>query len=592
MLQLTEKQKSVLKAVHSANPGDMIILRGFAGTGKTVTASTIINQLNKKTLVVAPTAAALSAVKEKLESLTGFGVGSITFSTLASLMEKAQTVLKFGNVMTYYPVITPYSLKENDEQSSKRYPLQSVYDVVRSIAKLHPQLTESKVSECFHIKFYNKFDVVAFKNEKEFIKHFKDMEKTDDTYFFNKYYLTIDVVKLEKLIKSVFKINPFGTISEDVVFDFINKASVLEKLMRYQLVVIDEMSMISDDKALYYESILDEFKERRISANIPVHNLPITLICGDPGQLEPVQGNFNKWCDAEENGVNVFELTDVLRSTDDIANFANLIRQNVSLNTLVDGKRVKRYDRNVSISQIYAENENVFKNCDMALAFTNKDVFELNEKIRYSKGFIGYVQAGDKLVVNENTGRTPNAQIVHANGSIYSVVKDLTTAFKAYLSNLHVSGKIIDEILDALDNEIIKCVKVKTSDGTVKCILVSSNAYDTHRNLKLKELKNLINTATRSVLNAELFKDFYLRYLPEVHRISDVGMPYLVDVKYAHAMTVHKSQGSQFDNVVYVVSSKDLWIQSQNSTNSRFKQAPIYVAVSRAKKNVNIYYLK
>ena len=57
-------------------------------------------------------------------------------------------------------------------------------------------------------------------------------------------------------------------------------------------------------------------------------------------------------------------------------------------------------------------------------------------------------------------------------------------------------------------------------------------------------------------------------------------------------MTVHKSQGSQFKKVGYVVSSKDLWIQSKDLTDSRFKQAPVYVAVTRAQEDVTVLYIK
>ena len=66
----------------------------------------------------------------------------------------------------------------------------------------------------------------------------------------------------------------------------------------------------------------------------------------------------------------------------------------------------------------------------------------------------------------------------------------------------------------------------------------------------------------------------------------------MLDAKFAHAMTVHKSQGSQFDNVVYVTSSRDQWIQSQDLGNSKYKQAPAYVAVTRAKKKVTVIYIK
>lgn len=67
-MKLTEKQLAVLTAVQNAQPGDFIVLRGFAGTGKSVTASEIMKDLDCKTLVITPTAAALAVIKRKIDS--------------------------------------------------------------------------------------------------------------------------------------------------------------------------------------------------------------------------------------------------------------------------------------------------------------------------------------------------------------------------------------------------------------------------------------------------------------------------------------------------------------------------------------------
>ena len=65
-IKLTEYQDKVRQAALNAENGDIIVLRGFAGTGKSVTASEIIKSLDARTLVLAPTAAALSVLKAKL----------------------------------------------------------------------------------------------------------------------------------------------------------------------------------------------------------------------------------------------------------------------------------------------------------------------------------------------------------------------------------------------------------------------------------------------------------------------------------------------------------------------------------------------
>ena len=89
-------------------------------------------------------------------------------------------------------------------------------------------------------------------------------------------------------------------------------------------------------------------------------------------------------------------------------------------------------------------------------------------------------------------------------------------------------------------------------------------------------------------MDSKRLKEFF----KELGESDDERFPYLVDVRFGHAMTVHKSQGSQFKKVAYIVSSKDLWIQSQDLKDSKFKQAPIYVAVTRAEEDVTVFYIK
>ena len=101
-----------------------------------------------------------------------------------------------------------------------------------------------------------------------------------------------------------------------------------------------------------------------------------------------------------------------------------------------------------------------------------------------------------------------------------------------------------------------------------------------------RSIRNNLNFAEKSQLQ-QIFYNLGMTSLTE-----KFDFPNLADVRFAHAMTVHKSQGSQFKNVIYVVSSRDLWIQSQDLKDSRFKQAPVYVAVTRAIENIKILYIK
>lgn len=578
-MKLTEKQLAVLTAVQNAQPGDFIVLRGFAGTGKSVTASEIMKDLDCKTLVITPTAAALAVLKRKIDSQD---IKNVTFRTIASLMSRHQLVIKFTNYKEFSPVIGTRELVNAMKQFSDRN-LQTVFEVQEEIADLHPALTIEEVAKAVQLKYVTREKEIIFKSDEEF-ENFLFVNDIDLKYAIDNFIIMVDTEMLSNLMIDKFKINPFDPIVEESQFDFRSAAEIADDISKYALVVIDEMSMMSDIQAKLYKQAVELCEDA-----------PVTLVSGDPGQLKPVEGEFNEWCNAKDNGRDVFELTDVLRSTDSIATFGQMIRMNVPLKTIAPtDSRIVEFERNTSLNEIYKLHEEDFKQSDMVLAFTNKDVNELNEKIRYSKGLIGHVQIGDKIVVNRNVGRDRSNGILHANGQIYRVVEDLSKEFLEQLSDLQSSKNLgLDFLRNALERQIIKLIKTVDDEGIEKYLFVSSNCYSLSSR-ELKELEVAVNKSIRNNLNfaekSQLQQIFY--NLGMMSLTDKFDFPNLVDVRFAHAMTVHKSQGSQFKNVIYVVSSRDLWIQSQDLKDSRFKQAPVYVAVTRAIEDIKVLYIK
>lgn len=578
-MRLTEKQTAVLTAVQNASPGDFVVLRGFAGTGKSVTASEIMKSMNSKTLVITPTAAALAVLKRKIDSQE---IENVSFRTIASLMSRHQLVIKFTNYKEFSPVIGTKSLVNEMNKFSTRN-LQTVFEVQEEIAELHPNLTVEEVAKAIQLKYVTREKEIIFKSNEEF-EVFLLFNNINLAYAADSFIIMVDTEMLSNLMIKNFKINPFDPIVEESQFDFRSADEIADEISDYALVVIDEMSMMSDVQAKLYKQAIEMCEDA-----------PVTLVSGDPGQLKPVEGEFNEWCNAKDNGKDVFELTDVLRSTDSIATFGQMIRMNVPLKMIAPtDERVIEFDRNTSLNEIYRQHEEDFKESDIVLAFTNKDVNELNEKIRYSKGLIGHVQPGDKIVVNRNVGRDKSNGILHANGQIYKAVEDLSKEFLDQMNSIQSSKNIsLESLRGALQRQIVKLIKTVDDEGIEKYLFVSSNCYSLSSR-ELKELEVAVNKSIRNNLNfaekSQLQQIFY--NLGMMSLTDKFDFPNLVDVRFAHAMTVHKSQGSQFKNVIYVVSSRDLWIQSQDLKDSRFKQAPVYVAVTRAIENIKVLYIK
>ena len=578
-INLTEKQSKALNAVLSAQPGQIIVLRGFAGTGKSVTSAEIMRQMKSKTLVITPTAAALSVLKQKLAKDSA----NVEFKTIASLMTRHQMSLKVGDYKTFYPTIASDQNELDLLNEVSDHDLQSIYDIIDEISEMIPTMNREKVEDCFDLSYFEDRTKKRARTREQFDNLIETLRATSEVDL-DKFILTIDTEALEQCILDAFKINHFGKIEEESEFDYKPLAEISNEISKFAFVVIDEMSMMSKKQSEVYKSALEQIEDAQ---------KPVTLVSGDPGQLKPVEGSFNTWCEAVENEIDVFELKDVLRSTDEISVLGKMIRSNIPLDILATSEDcIKVYDRGTTITDLYLSNEETFKNCDVALAFTNKDVNELNTRIRQSKSLVGHVQPGDKLVVSKNVGYAYSKGIIHTNGAIYRVEEDLSDALIEELELLRsITTDIkLKNVLNALKRQDIKYVRVKDSENRDRLILIQSNCYALSSR-DLKELSQVVNKLLRNqidFMDSKRLKEFF----KNLGDSDDDRFPYLVDVRFGHAMTVHKSQGSQFKSVAYVVSSKDLWIQSQDLKDSKFKQAPIYVAVTRAEEDVTVFYIK
>ncbi len=347
------------------------------------------------------------------------------------------------------------------------------------------------------------------------------------------------------------------------IFNSINKSGKLKyDLKELDIFVIDEMSMVNID---LFEIILNSLaKDCKL------------LLVGDANQLPPINSS-SIWnyifSNLIKNPFNKFivNLEKVYRNSGDIVELSKLIFN--KNDNLFDNKFDQIYKNKIPSNII------IFKN-------TNKSIPE-------------------NLVDNIN---------LHLQNMKDSVTRlsDKKYIFNKEIENLYdYENNLVLEIFKKLNSQIILC---KTNygiwgvDDINKLILNQNNPYNY---LKWEEGMPIMCTENNNVLGisngdigvvigqGNLTKFLFRKFNKFNNQVAALIEPNkLENVVPAIALTIHKSQGSESDNVHI------LW--NQNLTNSKlvdgnnqkkiiltdnFEKRLFYTAITRAKKNLNLYYL-
>lgn len=555
-MQLTEEQQKVADAVVSAKPGSMVVLRGFAGTGKTYLASQIINSgAFEAPLVVAPTAVALNALKRKF---AGRVPNSTKFNTFAYLTSRPVPLLKVGK----YP--KTYSVRMDGQPPYGQYEL-SLEDFVTTKG--------------------------AGKDLMSFIESYET--ETGMRY-------EADTAGIEKALGI--------QVVEDVRFDQMPDDLIADRLIDNDLVVIDEYSMIDQKKHDLVTRLCAIFAEEGRG--------PVIMVCGDAGQLQPVNATINDAIRLEPDGEHVFELTKPMRSGDDIANFASRLRKGAKLSSMASSPaNTKVRAVNGSVRQIFADNADVFAQADIALTWKNSNVKQLNEMMRAQRGFSGTVCEGEKVVVAQNLYSGPG-EIEWAKGEIMQVqqIKDPAPV----LAKL---GEKVSRIVqkwreDAAEKKVefeaLRQKKNRTAAEEAEQVRREmkqlkhraddlEDAYDGVRSLlETGELALVVltdgfgtDTSERAAVISTSMADpadkLWRAQKRQVRQVSWLLGAKPVDLSFAYALTVHKAQGSELDHVVYLAASGEIWAQGKGAYDGADWHAP-YTAVTRARETVQVLY--
>lgn len=512
---------------------DVTVIRGYAGTGKTVTTATIINhilQANKsaRIVVLAPTAAALSVISGKLPQDP-----RVATRTCASVTSTPIEQLSMG------PNGPVFNLNE-----------EGITNAGTLLGKLGVDTSH----------------VIELVDKRNHRKSFVDMNNPPSEYMLGKSFISVNTDLLQSRINKAVPNARMFQCSSDTSSMLIDAPEVAERIMGKArggeppaAIIVDEWSMVNADVA----DLLV------MSAKLLGTKL---ILCGDGGQLEPVEGAPNRYLGMTEGRhtaviernnttfyatVYVHELNKILRSNDSVAQLAQEIRAGQCIAALEESDSFIR-EQETNPKQLVAKHPDLFRNAGAVVTFRNKNVTAFNNELRALHGRSGSICEKDRLVCTMNTygehaGAFRNGEIMtvtETNGS--SIQRDIDT-LEAIANNDDASSLL--EVVNHINLGNLVGVTLD-SDGTVKTAFV----WDDKGKVPYYKKRT---------------------YAKMVNALQNLNSP-IIMTQYAYALTVHKAQGSEWDNVVYVTSAYDLKLLSSPNMP--------YTAVTRAKRQATIIY--
>lgn len=344
----------------------------------------------------------------------------------------------------------------------------------------------------------------------------------------------------------------------------INSYSQEPHYREFGLVVVDEASMIGEELLSF------------VPSDVP------TIFMGDRAQLAPVEDEV----DGEPKDSPIFDLpcgislTQVMRYDGAIANYATAIRQDItaqfSPRVETDGNLTKIRDKTeweASVIQAFSQIDLQNQPDDVrALAWTNKRVAELNELIH--NHFFDTDQEfcqGERLMAKEpiiRSGDRGKKQVLMQTCAECTIEKVTPGNGK-----IKVNGQRLE--FDSWHLE----VTTDLGQG-LELATVAQSSWDEVKAL-IGEFKKSILACDNRTERKEMWRDYYqvLEYLNLVVK----GNALLHRLQYAHALTIHQSQGSTFKHVF--VDQSNVWGCRQPKTRNQL----LYVSTTRASEHLTIY---
>lgn len=312
-------------------------------------------------------------------------------------------------------------------------------------------------------------------------------------------------------------------------------------LTNYNIVLVDEVSMLDNE---LYETLRYQAEMENI----------MLLFIGDRGQIPPVNGGESILFKSLLN--NNYNLSKIIRQSNGnpIINLAQTIRLNKTFEkeTILDennnGIAYLKINTEEPLLNTYFNSEHFNKNPNFVkvLAWTNSAVNYYNTKIRtliYGDK-CGRLCVGEKMVCNRPITNSKNQIIMNNNDEFEVLSFTMKKETRAYDFSFY-------EVVVNCDGKVF----------SIKLLAEKSEAAFAKQVSKLKSEAEKAKPMARRNAWSKYYK-FLERY---------------ADVKYNYALTIHKAQGSTFDNVIVIN------VDINRIGNKIERNKLLYTGITRAK---------
>lgn len=368
-------------------------------------------------------------------------------------------------------------------------------------------------------------------------------------------------------------------LKEDVdsegIISFIPDFAVENKIQFIKVLIIDEASMLPDELFEMVDECVEKYGTR-------------IIYTGDPKQIPPVgRPDCIPFTPIKRTraGIKQIQLTEIVRQKqgNPILQLGVTVRENITaLQVPYDYKTtiVDEEGKNVGIAMINTagDKEMLFTVCERyftniyfqkdadfmkVLAWTNKTVNWMNDKIRhlifkdvlpedFKKVMIGEKLIADKPIIDP-LSTIRDRELIYNTNDEFEVVSYEVEEVK---------------IGEKMSFKAYKTVTAGTNDSTKpvkKTIYIIHEDSEPQYNAIIKATKEVAKKETDSTTRKQKWKYHY--------RIANT----FAQVKYAYAITVHKAQGSTYDNAIVI--DKDIDYNKNVVERNRIR----YVAYSRSR---------